>query len=451
MRPLLLCAAIVTTALSGQHTTSLYVQERVAQVDAVRLKSTVESLVAFGTRHTLSDPTNPNRGNRAAQQWLLNHAKSLQALPGSRLELYEERFMAGGSGRLPNPVELANIGVILPGVDASRGKELLLIAGHYDSLPSGPDPNADGPGAVDDASGVAMCLEMARIMAAERPAISMYFIATAAEEQGLVGATHIAKRLKAEGYIVRGMVAVDIIGNVHGINKDADNTTVRCFSEGVPSAPESNSQRGIRESLGTENDGLSREFGRYVKRFGEPYVDTLDIWLMLRRDRVGRGGDHTPFANEGYPAIRFTDTLEHNDRQHQIPRIENGRQYGDTLDFFDEHYCAKITKAILASFVHLSNAPAPPMDVVVGGMGTPNAILRWQLPDDPRIKGIVLYRRRADSINWQNSRLYPKCTELTLENVMVDNYVFAIATVDEAGNQSAPVTPRGIISARSRE
>jgi len=235
-----------------------------------------------------------------------------------------------------------------------------------------------------------------------------------------------------------------MVGNAHGISGDADNTTVRCFSEGVPSA-ETDTQKKTREALGSENDGPSREFGRYIKRFGEPYSDNLDVWLMLRRDRVGRGGDHTPFANEGFPAVRMTDTFEHFDRQHQVPRTENGRRFGDTPEFFDEVYCSKITKTLLATFMHLGKAPAPPIEVSIGGSGTPNTRLRWKLPEDPRIKGLTLYTRRGDSINWQKARTLPVSTELTIPNLMMDNYVFAVATVDERGNESLPVYPSATI------
>jgi hypothetical protein len=447
MRPILACAILAASQLGlfAQRAIDARVQELASQVDPARLRATVNALAAFGTRHTLSSDDTPGRGNKAAQRWIISHVKDLQALPGSRLKLYEERFMAGGSGRLPQPVELANLGAILPGADPKREKEALVIAGHYDSLPSGQDPNAEGPGAVDDASGVALCLELARLMAAEKPAVTIYFVASAAEEQGLVGATHLAKRLKNEGHTVRGMVAVDMVGNVHGISKDADNTTVRCFSEGVPVA-ETDAQKRLRESLGSENDGLSREWGRYIKRFGEPYADNLDIWLMLRRDRVGRGGDHTPFANEGFPAVRFQDTYEHFDRQHQVPRTENGRRYGDTIEFFDEIYCAKIARALLGSFMHLCHAPAPPLDVAIGGSGTPNTRLRWRLPDDPRIKGLALYSRRGDSIHWQKARMLPISTELLIPNLMMDNYVFAIATIDDKGNESLPAYPASLIA-----
>ncbi|MCL1908221.1 MAG: M20/M25/M40 family metallo-hydrolase [Holophagaceae bacterium] len=438
------CIAVMAPCLSAQRALDLHIQDRVAQVEPDRIKAIVQSLVDFGTRHTLSDPAIPTRGNRAAQRWIIDHVKSLQALPGSRLQLYEERFMFGGNARIAEPVELANLGAILPGTDPTRAKEVLVIAGHYDSLPSGRDVNADGPGAVDDASGVSISLEMARIMAAERPAITIYFVASAAEEQGLLGATHLAKRLKNEGYTVRGMVAVDILGNVRGINSSADNTTIRCFSEGVP-GNETEAQKRIREALGGENDGLSREWARYVKRFGEPYSENLDIWLMLRRDRVGRGGDHTPFANEGFPGIRFTDTYEHYDRQHQIPRIENGRKYGDTMEFFDENYVARVARALLASFMHLSHAPAPPIDVAIGGNGTANTILRWKLPEDGNITGLILYQRRSDSIHWQKTRALPKSTEVVLRDVMLDNYVFAVATIDAKGNESVPVYPASLL------
>jgi hypothetical protein len=443
MRAPAILAAIACVALSGQRAFDVSVQERAEKIDPARLRATVESLSSFGTRHTLSDAAMQNRGNAAAQRWIAAHVKLLQALPGSRLQLYEDRFTAGGIGRLPQPVELANLGAVLPGTDPSRVKEALVIAGHYDSLPSGPDPNADGPGAVDDASGVALCLELARVMAAEKPAISIYFIATAAEEQGLVGAVRLAKRLKSDGFLVRGMVAVDMVGNSHGISLDADNTSVRCFSEGVPSL-ETEVQKNARETFGGENDGQSREWARYVKRFGEPYSENLDIWLMLRRDRVGRGGDHTPFANEGFPAIRMQDTYEHYDRQHQIPRVENDRRFGDTPDFFDENYCAKIARALLASYMHLSHAPAPPSDVAIGGLGTADAKLTWKLPGDSRIKGLVLYRRRGDALHWQKTRVLPKSSEIALQNVMLDNHIFAIATVDAAGNESLPVYPSAV-------
>jgi hypothetical protein len=446
-RPLAIFAFLACTALSGQRAFDVRVQELAAQVDPVRLRTTVESLASFGTRHTLSDSTRTDRGNAAAQRWIVDHVGSLQAIPSSRLKRFEERFTAGGSGRLPQPIELVNLGAILPGVDPSREKEVLVIAGHYDSLPSGPDPNADGPGAVDDASGVAVCLEMARIMAKEKPAIAIYFVASAAEEQGLVGATHLAKRLKTEGFTVRGMVAADMLGNVHGINKDADSTTVRCFSEGVPTL-ETDAQKRVRETLGGENDGSSREWARYIKRFGEPYTDNLDVWLMLRRDRVGRGGDHTPFAAQGFPAVRFTDALEHYDRQHQTPKTENGRLYGDTPEFFDENYCAKVTRALLASFMHLGHAPAPPFDVAIGGMGTADTKLNWKLPADPRIKALVLYSRRSDTIHWQKTKVLPKSLETTLRNTMLDNHVFALATVDADGNESVPVYPTALIGGR---
>jgi hypothetical protein len=208
---------------------------------------------------------------------------------------------------------------------------------------------------------------------------------------------------------------------------------------------ETDAQKRIREALGGENDGLSREWARYVKRFGEPYSDNLDVWIMLRRDRVGRGGDHTPFANEGFPAVRIQDTYEHFDRQHQIPRVENGRKYGATIEFFDENYCAKITKALLAAFMHLGNAPAPPYDVAIGGSGTADTRLAWKLPDDARIASLVLYRRRSDSIHWQRTRALPKSTELTIPNLMMDNHVFAIATVDAGGNESIPVYPGALL------
>lgn len=411
--------------------------------EAARLKATVERLAAFGTRHTLSDTASPTRGIGAARHWLATEAEALAKLPGSRLQPFEDRFTQEPVPRVPKAVELVNVGVVLPGTDASR-KEALVIAGHYDSRATdGMDATSDAPGAVDDASGVAMAFELARVMAADRPAISIYFVAVAGEEQGLLGSAHLARRLKAEGVKVIGMVAADTVGNTTGMNGVKDSSTVRLFSEGV-SGLENEAQRRLRESLGAENDGRSREFARYLKRFGEPATENLEALLMLRRDRIARGGDHSAFTREGFPGVRITETLEHYDRQHQVPRTEQGRRFGDTPDCFDADYCARATRLLMGAFRSLGLAPAAPLSVVLGGAVSPDTRIRVGLPADPRIAGLVLYRRRADQVAWQRSQRLPVQELITLPGVVVDNHMFAVATVDAEGHESIPTAPTGL-------
>jgi len=409
-------------------------------VEAARLQATVQRLVGFATRHTLSDTTSPTRGIGAARIWLRAEFEALAKAPGSRLRAYEDRFTAEPGPRLPRAVELVNVGAVLPGRDPARAKEAIVVTGHYDSRASDVmDATSDAPGAVDDGSGTALVLELARVMAAQEPAVTVYFVAVAGEEQGLVGSTHLAKRLKAEGVQVLAMTSIDIAGNTEGQDGVKDNVSARLFSEGV-STVETEAQRRLREATGGENDGPAREWARYVKRVAERSVENLDFWLMLRRDRLARGSDHTAFSREGYPAIRLSETHEHYDRQHQDVRVKEGRAYGDDLAHFDAAYTAKLARGLLAAVSALAGAPAAPVDVVLGGAVSPDTRLRFRLTD-PRATGLVLYRRRADSVTWQRITRLPRQESLVLAQVPPDNEVVAIATVDAEGRESLPTYP----------
>lgn len=414
-------------------------RELAGKVESARLRRTVERLAGFGTRHSLSSTTGDQRGIGAARRWLVAETRNLALLPGSRLSPFVDVFTAEAGPRVPKPTEMVNVGVVLPGLDPSRGKEALVVCGHYDSRANDVlDAEADAPGAVDDASGVALVLEMAQVMAADRTAISIYFVATAGEEQGLLGAAHLARRLKAEGVEVIGMLAADCVGNTAGPGKVRETTSVRLFSEGVP-ATETDAQRKVREALGGDNDSPSREFARYLKRFGERYQEALECVVMLRKDRIGRGGDHLAFNREGFPAARLTETLENFDRQHQVPRVDNGRTYGDTSAWFDPGYCAKLTRAMVGAFHQLALAPEAPRGVVLAtGADTR---LRWAPITDPRVAGVVIYRRRADQVLWQQDLVLPPGDHADLAGVSPDNFYFAVATRDREGNESLPVAP----------
>jgi hypothetical protein len=417
------------------------VEQLVSAIDSTRIHATVARLVGFGTRHTLSDTASQTRGIGAARRWLAAEFQALAREKGSRLQPFEDRFTAEPGPRVPRPVELWNVGAVLPGTDPARAKEAIVVTGHYDSRASDVmDATTDAPGAVDDGSGTALVLELARVLAREKPAVSVYLVAVAGEEQGLLGSAHLAKRLRAEGSSVLAMTSVDIAGNTEGQDGVKDDVTARLFSEGVPPT-ETAAARKVREAIGAENDGASRECARYVKRVGERYVEHLDLWVMLRQDRVARGSDQMSFTREGFPAIRLSETHEHYDRQHQNPRVENGRAFGDDLAHLDAAYTAKLARGLVAAVATLAAAPAPPRDVVLGGGVSVDTRLRWTLPADARVAAIVLHRRRADAVTWQSATRYAKGDAIVLRSVVPDNEVFAVATVDAEGHESLPQHP----------
>jgi hypothetical protein len=415
------------------------VEAVVQRIEPAPLQATVAKLVGFGTRHTLSETKSETRGIGAARRWLA--AQFGAAAQGTRLKPFEDRFTAEPGRRIPAPVELINVGAVLPGTDPARGKQAIVMTGHYDSMPSNvTDAQSDAPGAVDDASGTAMALELARAFAREQPAVTLYFVAVAGEEQGLVGSAHLARRLKQEGVEVLAMTSVDIAGNVQGQNGVVDNTRGRLYSEGTPIV-ENEAQKRLRDAVGGENDSPSREWARYVERLGERYVENLDLLVMLRRDRIARGSDHTSFNQQGFPAVRLSEMVEHYDREHQTPRVENGREYGDDLAHFDAPYTAKLCRALAGALGSLALAPAAPAAVKLGGAVSPDTRLRWTLPADPRIANLAVYRRRADSVRWQRAQLVGKVDHVVLQNVIPDDEFFAVATVDDAGNESLPQSP----------
>jgi hypothetical protein len=416
------------------------VEALVASVDAARLRATVAKLVSFGTRHTLSDTESPTRGIGAAQRWLTAEVAALAKVPGARLQPYEDRFTAQPSPRIPSSVEIVNVGAVVPGTDPARAKEAIVVTAHYDSRASDVmDAVSDAPGAVDDGSGVAMVLELMRALAKEKPAVSIYLVLVAGEEQGLIGSRHLAERLEAEGVQVLAMTSIDIAGNTEGQDGVKDDVAARLFSEGAPSV-ESEAAKRLREAVGGENDGRAREWARYVKRVGERYVEHLDLWLMLRRDRIARGSDHLAFSARGFPAVRLSEAHEHYDRQHQDVRVVDGRRYGDVLEGLDAAYSAKLARALLAAVAHLASAPAAPREVTLSGAVSPDTRLRWAALD-PRAAGVVLYRRRADEVRWARATRHPKAERLTLAGVVPDSHVFAVAAVSADGDESLPAYP----------
>src|ERR1700730_10315358 len=356
--------------------------ELAAAIDPARLQATVVKLVSFGTRHTLSDAGSETRGIGAARRWLAAEFAALTPPPGSGPQAFEDAFVAPMQRRVPRAVEVVNVGAVLPAANPSRAKEAVVVTGHYDSRRSDVlDATGDSPGANDDASGTALVLEMARAFAPLKSEVAVYFVAVAGEEQGLIGSAHLAERLRSEGVRVLADITFDIVGNTQGEGGVVESGKARVYSEGGPPR-ENEAERKLREALGGENDSPSREWARYVKRVGETAVPDLELLVMLRRDRIARGGDHMPFLGLGTPAIRATEGRENFHRQHQDPRVENGVAYGDDLAHFDAAYAARLGRAVGAALGSLALAPTAPAAVALGGAVTTTARLRWRSSRD---------------------------------------------------------------------
>ena len=222
-----------------------------------------------------------------------------------------------------------------------------------------------------------------------------------------------------------------------------DTATARLFSDGVP-ATETEKEKRLREALGQDNDGRAREWARYLARVGERYTHGLKLRVMLRRDRIARGSDHMSFSKLGFPAVRVSEARENYHRQHQTPREEKGARYGDELAFFDAGYSARICKALGAALASLSFAPAPPEKVLLGGAVSPETKLSWTLPADASLAGVVLYLRPAETVEWKSARAIGKVSEIALPSVIPDDWFFAVASIDAAGNESLAQVPGGV-------
>jgi hypothetical protein len=305
------------------------------------------------------------------------------------------------------------------------------------------DITSAAPGAVDDASGTALSMELARVMAKRKFPATIIFMAVVGEEQGLYGSANVAKRAKAEGWNVDAMLNNDIVGNTRGTETNLkDNRSIRVFSDGVSTASTEKEVAAIK-SLGGENDSPSRLLARYAKEVGERYVDQLDVKLIYRRDRYLRGGDHLPFLEQGFAAVRFTEMNEDFNRQHQDIRKENGVDYGDLPDFADYDYIQKVSRMNLSLLANLALAPAKPQNVgVITSDLTNKTKLKWDAPKGKAPAGYYILMRETISPYWEK-KFFLTDTTATLP-YSKDNYLFAVQSVDATGHESLPVVPKPV-------
>lgn len=417
------------------------IEAMVKEISIDSLKSYINKMVSFGTRHTLSSTTDKKRGIGAAREWVVQKFNEFGKASNGRLTAYVDTVtLQPDKRRIDVATNLGNAMAILKGTDPADDR-IYLISGHLDSRVTDVlNRTADAPGANDDGSGVAAVLECARIMSKRSFPATIIFVAVSGEEQGLLGANFLADKMKAQNWNLDAMLNNDIMGSNHSNETNIiNNTKVRVFSEAFSAIDTGRVLQNIR-SLGLENDGKTRQLARYVKEVGERYVDNLEVVMVYRNDRFLRGGDHTPFVQRGYAAVRITEMNENFNHQHQDLRTEKGVVYGDLAEFMDFEYLRKNTGINLASLANLAKAASQPQNVVIEVRNLSNSTtLNWKAPKNGKAKGFYVLMRETTSPTWQK-KFYTSATIITLP-YSKDNYFFAVQSVNDAGNESLPVIP----------
>lgn len=419
------------------------IHEMLAEMSESNIRSSVEALASFGTRHTLSDTQSETRGIGAARRWIKSQFDRYSADTGGRLRVNMQSYTQPADGkRITRDVEIVNVVATLPGADPVAAKRVYVVSGHYDSICGDVlDADCDAPGANDDASGVAAVLEMARVMSKRRFEATIVFAAVAGEEQGLFGSRHMARKYKEEGVHVAGMFTNDIIGGTRGGNGVYDPWHVRVFSEGLPVTATGEDDHRLTLATGNENDSAARQLARYVDEIADRYVPDLDVTLIWRRDRFLRGGDHTAFSEQGFPAIRFCEMNENYAHQHQFVRSEDGFQFGDLPEFVDFGYVTRVARVNAAALANLAMAPAPPANLrVITAKLENTTTLKWDPGEEPDLAGYEVVWRETTAPQWQNATFLGIQTGC-LHPLSKDDYIFGVRSVDRDGHKSVAAYP----------
>ncbi len=427
---LILAAPVIATPAAAANSaagTSL-----AAQVSEGELRSTITSLVGFGTRHTLSDTVSPTRGIGAARRWAASRFDSFAKACGGCLTIVTPSETASGK-RIPSPAVIVDVLAIQKGTgDPNR---VIIISGHIDSRNSDPlDPRGDAPGANDDGSGTAAVIEAARVLSRSRFDGTIVYAVLSGEEQGLYGGKLLAKYAKAQGWKVEAVLNNDIIGNSHGISGVRDNSHVRVFSEGTR-ATETPEEANTRRYNGGETDSPARNLARFVDGIAERHLKPFDVEMVYRTDRYGRGGDQVPMLEAGYPAVRITEAQENYDRQHQDVRTEAGKPFGDVISGVDFAYLAQVTRVNVLSLAALAAAPPPPDTVAIEGQVSPDTKVSWSAV--PGAASYDVWWRSTTAPQWQYKRSVPAgTTALVLPGVIIDSWFFGVSAVSRDGHAS---------------
>jgi hypothetical protein len=411
----------------------------VREISPARIKAYDDKLVSFGTRHTMSDTTSDTRGIGAARRWI---KAELERCGAGKLEVKFDSHLHMVDGRISRPTEIVNVVATLPGTQPASKDRTYVVSGHYDSrVTDVMNYTADAPGANDDASGTSAVMEMACVMARHKFDATLVFMTVAAEEQGLYGSTHFAEEAKSRHLNVAGMLNNDIIGSSHDEHGKQDNRHVRLFAEGVPPPNLITPELRTLNATGGENDGITRQLARHIKETGEAYVPNFKVDIVYRRDRYLRGGDHSPFLDAGYAAVRFTEPAENFNHQHQDLRTEHGEKIGDLPEYVDPDYIAQVARVNAASLASLALAPAAPQGVHVKTANLDNGTdLEWKANSEPDLAGYRVVWRDTTAAVWQGSKFVGNVTGARLD-LSHDNLIFGVQAVDKDGNVSPATYP----------
>jgi hypothetical protein len=450
-RALIAFAALASPALAGDTVPPAAtpsdpdIRAIVSGISAERIQRSIYVLTSFKTRHTLSDTLPSGDAIGGAASWIRAEFERASKESGGRLKVELDTFDQPPSPpRAPQGAQVTNIVATLPGTDADSTGRTVVVSGHFDSRVTNPlDATSAAPGADDDGSGTAAVLEMAHVMSHYKFAATVVFLAVAGEEQGLYGSTHWAKQAKDRNADIEAMLDNDIIGNSRSEKGVIDRGTVRLFAQGVP--PDAKPDDALLALLraGGENDTPPRELARAIRDIAAQYVPSLKVRVIYRADRYLRGGDHLPFLERGYPAVRFTEPAEDFHRQHQDVREEKGVQYGDTPDRVDFVYTADVARVNAAALALLARAPAPPSEVQIETARLENdTTLRWAPNPEADLAGYRIVWRETTSAFWEHSMDVGKgVNRVTVPDASKDNLIFGVKAFDTAGHESPAVFP----------
>ena len=413
----------------------------IEQVSSTRLEKDINTLVNFGTRHTLSDTLSKSRGIGAARRWIKSEFETISKDCNDCLEVFYQKnyFTPKDGDRIVKPVWINNVVAIQRG--KTHPNRFIIMSGDIDSRISDPTNFSDNsPGANDNASGMAGTIEAARVLSKYSFENSIIYVGLAGEEQGLFGGKGLATYAKEQGWEIIGILNNDMIGNIKGVDGVIDNRSFRIFSEPVP-ANEKEQARRARRFYGGEVDGISRQLARYVHKTVKTFMPEMNPMMIYRLDRFGRGGHHRPFNDVGFAGIRIMEAHENYVMQHQDIRTENGIAYGDVIEGVNFEYAKKLTAVNAINLASLAWAPPALEKVAIGGIVQASVKFRWEKVKDPNVAGYRIYWRDTTSPTWDHSRFVGNVSEAVLEGIVIDNFFFGIATVGKNGYESPVVFP----------
>ncbi|HTE56946.1 MAG TPA: M28 family peptidase [Kofleriaceae bacterium] len=411
------------------------------EIDRHRLEDSIQMLTSFGTRHTLSSQTDPDRGIGAATNWVYQTLQGYAAASGGRMTVELQSFVQPTTPpRIPQATTITNVIATLRG--STNPERVYVVSGHIDSRATDVlDIDSEQPAADDDASGVAVVLEVARVLSKRQPEATIVFTVVAGEEQGLFGSGFQAATYKAAGTDIQGMFSNDIVGSSTADDGLRDRHTIRMFAEGIPTA-ETPAQAAIRRAVGGEADGVSRQLARFVKSVAENDETDMRIRFIYRRDRYLRASDHVSYLNQGYPAARFTEPHENFAHEHQNIRVEDGVQFGDLIEFLDFSFMARVAKVNAATFWSLAIGPGTPKNARILTQALTNSTdLVWDHGTEPDLAGYEVVWRETTDPDWTHVVSVGNVTSASFPHFSKDNVFFGIRAVDQAGHRSPVVFP----------